>query len=39
MTDIATLQSETLAAIAGADSLDALEAVRVAALGKQGKVM
>ncbi len=38
MTDIATLQSETLSAIAGADSPDALEAVRVAALGKQGSI-
>jgi phenylalanyl-tRNA synthetase alpha chain len=32
------LQSETLAAIAAADGLDALEALRVAALGKQGSV-
>jgi phenylalanyl-tRNA synthetase alpha chain len=38
MTDIATLQSETLAAIAAADTLDALEAVRIEALGKQGSV-
>ena len=38
MTDISKLQSETLAAIAAADSIDALEAVRVAALGKQGSV-
>jgi phenylalanyl-tRNA synthetase alpha chain len=38
MTDISKLQSETLAAIAAADSIDALEAVRVAALGKQGGV-
>ncbi len=38
MTDIATLQSETLAAINAADSIDALEVVRVAALGKQGSV-
>jgi phenylalanyl-tRNA synthetase alpha chain len=38
MTDIATLKTETLAAIAAAGSLDALEAVRVAALGKQGSV-
>ncbi len=38
MTDIATLQTETLAAIASADSLDALETARVAALGKQGSV-
>jgi phenylalanyl-tRNA synthetase alpha chain len=32
------LQSETLAAIAAADSLDALEAVRISALGKQGSI-
>ncbi len=38
MTDIASLQSETLAGIAAADSLDALETARVAALGKQGRV-
>ncbi len=38
MTDIATLQTETLAAIAAANSLDALEAVRIEALGKQGRV-
>jgi phenylalanyl-tRNA synthetase alpha chain len=38
MTDIATLQTETLAAIAAATDLDVLEAVRVAALGKQGSV-
>jgi phenylalanyl-tRNA synthetase alpha chain len=38
MTDIATLQTETLAAIAAAGDLDALEAIRVAALGKQGSV-
>jgi phenylalanyl-tRNA synthetase alpha chain len=38
MTDIATLQSETLAAIAAADTLDALETVRIAALGKQGRI-
>ena len=38
MTDIATLQTETLAAIAAADSLDALETVRIEALGKQGRV-
>ena len=38
MTDIITLQSETLAAIAGAGDLDALEAVRIGALGKQGTV-
>ncbi len=38
MTDTATLQSETLAAIDVADTLDALETVRIAALGKQGSV-
>ena len=38
MSDITTLQSETLAAVSGAESLDALEAVRIAALGKQGSV-
>jgi phenylalanyl-tRNA synthetase alpha chain len=38
MTDIATLQSQTQAAIAAADTLDALEAVRIEALGKQGSV-
>jgi phenylalanyl-tRNA synthetase alpha chain len=38
MTDISTLQIETLAAIAAANTLDALDAVRVEALGKQGKV-
>jgi phenylalanyl-tRNA synthetase alpha chain len=35
---IETLQSETLAAIEIADSLDALEAVRISALGKQGSI-
>jgi phenylalanyl-tRNA synthetase alpha chain len=38
MTDIAALQTETLSAIAAAESLDALEAVRIATLGKQGSV-
>jgi phenylalanyl-tRNA synthetase alpha chain len=38
MTDISKLQSETIAAIATADSIDALETLRVAALGKQGSV-
>ncbi len=38
MTDIATLQSQILAAIDAADSPDALEAVRIDALGKQGSV-
>jgi phenylalanyl-tRNA synthetase alpha chain len=38
MTDIAALQTKTLAAIADTDTLDALEAIRVAALGKQGSI-
>lgn len=38
MTDIATLKSQTLAHIAAADTLDALEVIRVAALGKQGSI-
>lgn len=38
MSDISTLQSETLAAIDAADSIEALESVRVAALGKQGSI-
>ncbi len=38
MTDIAALQSEILAAISGAADEAALEAVRVAALGKKGSV-
>ncbi|HJT43431.1 MAG TPA: phenylalanine--tRNA ligase subunit alpha [Rhizomicrobium sp.] len=38
MTDIAALQSEILAAVAGAPDEAALEAVRVAALGKKGSV-
>lgn len=38
MTDIATLQTELMAAINAADTLDALEAVRITALGKQGSV-
>ena len=38
MTDIATLQTELMAAIDCADTLDALEAVRISALGKQGSV-
>src|SRR3984885_3451031 len=38
MTDIAVLQSEILAAVAGAADEAALEAVRVAALGKKGSV-
>ncbi|MFM9853171.1 MAG: phenylalanine--tRNA ligase subunit alpha [Sphingomonadaceae bacterium] len=35
---IEALRTETLAAIAAADNLDALEAVRIAALGKQGSI-
>jgi phenylalanyl-tRNA synthetase alpha chain len=38
MNDIATLQNEILAAIAAADTPEALEAVRIDALGKQGSV-
>jgi phenylalanyl-tRNA synthetase alpha chain len=38
MTDIATLQNQILAAIDAADTPDALEAVRIDALGKQGSV-
>jgi phenylalanyl-tRNA synthetase alpha chain len=38
MTDIATLQSELTTAVEAADTLDALEAVRISALGKQGSV-
>ena len=38
MTDIAPLQTSLLAAVAEAGSLDALDAVRVGALGKQGSV-
>jgi len=38
MTDIATLQTELMAAIDSADTLDALDAVRISALGKQGSV-
>lgn len=38
MTDTEKLQTEILAAIAAADTLDSLDAVRVAALGKQGSV-
>ena len=36
--DIATLQTELMAAIESADTLEALEAVRISALGKQGSV-
>jgi phenylalanyl-tRNA synthetase alpha chain len=38
MTDIATLQTELIAAINSADTADAVEAVRISALGKQGSV-
>jgi phenylalanyl-tRNA synthetase alpha chain len=38
MSDLAQLQTDQLAAIAGADDLSALEAVRVAALGKSGSI-
>ena len=38
MSDIETLQTELMTAIESANTLDALEAVRVSALGKQGSV-
>ena len=38
MTDTSQLQAEILAQIAAAASPEALEAVRVAAMGKQGQV-
>ncbi len=38
MTDIATLKTELTALVNGADTLDALEAARVAALGKKGRL-
>jgi phenylalanyl-tRNA synthetase alpha chain len=38
MTDIATLKSQTLTNIAAVETLETLEAVRIAALGKQGSV-
>ncbi|MEQ1537740.1 MAG: phenylalanine--tRNA ligase subunit alpha [Sphingorhabdus sp.] len=38
MTDLANLQSEILAAVEAADTPDALEVVRIDALGKQGSV-
>ena len=38
MTDLSEIESRTLAAVAAADTADALESVRVAALGKQGEV-
>ena len=38
MTDLTTLQAELMATIAGADTPDAIEDVRVKALGKQGAI-
>ena len=38
MTDITTTETEALAAIAAANDLDAIEAVRIAELGKRGRV-
>ena len=38
MTDISKLQFETLTAVDSANSIDAIEAVRVAALGKHGSI-
>ena len=38
MSDIVTIENEALAAIAGAGDLEALDAVRVAELGKKGRV-
>jgi phenylalanyl-tRNA synthetase alpha chain len=38
MTDIPTLQAQTIAAVEAAATLDALEMVRVNALGKQGSI-
>ena len=38
MGDLSTIRDETLAAIGGAGDLRALDAVRVAALGKSGRV-
>jgi phenylalanyl-tRNA synthetase alpha chain len=38
MTDIATLKSQTLTDIAAVETVETLEAVRIAALGKQGSV-
>ncbi|MEQ1672868.1 MAG: phenylalanine--tRNA ligase subunit alpha, partial [Hyphomicrobium sp.] len=37
-TDLTSLESELLAEIAGAGDLAAIEAVRVASLGKKGRV-
>ena len=38
MTDLSQLRAELLAAVEGASNLDALEALRVSALGKKGRV-
>ena len=38
MTDLARLESDLISAIAAADTVEALETVRVSALGKQGSV-
>jgi phenylalanyl-tRNA synthetase alpha chain len=38
LSDITTIEKEALAAIAAAGDLDALDAVRVAELGKKGRV-
>ena len=38
MSDLSALERETLAAIDGADDESALEAARVAALGKKGSI-
>ena len=38
MTDIATLQSQAISAIDAAATLDAVEAVRIDLLGKQGSI-
>jgi len=38
MTDISTLQTQSLDAVAAATTIDALEAVRIGALGKQGNI-
>ncbi len=38
MTDLSKIETETLSAITAVDTLDALDGVRVAALGKQGNI-
>ena len=38
MTDLSKIETETLSAITAADTLDALDGVRVSALGKQGNI-